>query len=98
MFEDSTFASTGKIRMRSRAGFFAAFFFDSVTVLALYLIPLLYPHVLPRVFTSDECAHGSHGGAQTASTHNCGSCSTRRIESQSLPGTEADSEGHLLRR
>jgi periplasmic protein TonB len=52
MFEDSTFASTGRIRTRSRAGFVAALFFDSVAVVALVLIPLLSPGILPRTFTS----------------------------------------------
>lgn len=52
MFEDSTFASAGRIRTRSRAGFLAAFFFDSAAVLALVLIPLLYPRVLPHVLTT----------------------------------------------
>jgi protein TonB len=50
MFEDSTFASTGKIRMRTRAGFFAALILDSAIVVALVLVPLLYPRVLPRAF------------------------------------------------
>jgi protein TonB len=50
MFEDSTFASTGRIRMRSRAGFAAAFLFDTAIVLALVLVPLLYPSLLPHKF------------------------------------------------
>ena len=52
MFEDSTFASTGTIRMRTRAGFLAALFFDSAVVMALVLIPLLYPRVLPHAFST----------------------------------------------
>jgi protein TonB len=52
MFEDSTFASTGKIRMRTRAGFFAALILDSAVVVALVLVPLLYPRVLPRAFSA----------------------------------------------
>ena len=50
MFEDSTFASTGRIRMRSRAGFAAAFLLDTAIVLALVLVPLLYPSLLPHKF------------------------------------------------
>ena len=52
MFEDSTFASTGRIRMRTRAGFFAAFAFEGLIVLAMVLIPLLYPHALPNAVRS----------------------------------------------
>ena len=52
MFEDSTFASTGKLRMRSRAGFVAATVFNSAIALALVLIPLLYPNVLPHVVSA----------------------------------------------
>lgn len=47
MFEDSTFASTGKIRTRSRAGAIVAIVVESVVLLALVLFPLVYPSVLP---------------------------------------------------
>lgn len=47
MFEDSTFASTGRIRTRSRAGAFAAIVVESAALLALILFPLVYPGVLP---------------------------------------------------
>ena len=50
MFEDSTFASTGRIRMRSRAGFAAAFLLDTAIVLSLVLAPLIYPRILPHKF------------------------------------------------
>jgi protein TonB len=49
MFEDSTFESTGRIRTRSRAWMVAAFAFNTTIVLALVLIPLLYPQALPRL-------------------------------------------------
>lgn len=49
MFEDSTFASTGKVRMRTRAGFYAAFAFEGAIVAMMVLIPLLYPHALPNM-------------------------------------------------
>ena len=52
MFEDSTFASTGRIRTRTRAGFVAATILDTAVVVALVLVPLLYPHMLPSVFNS----------------------------------------------
>jgi len=48
MFEDSTFESTGRIRTRSRAWMIAALAFNSSILLALVLIPLLYPEALPR--------------------------------------------------
>ncbi len=52
MFEDSTFASTGRIRTRSRAGAVAAIVVESVALLALVLFPLIYPSVLPAPFRS----------------------------------------------
>jgi protein TonB len=48
MFEDSTFESTGKIRTRSRDWAIAAFAFNGTIVLALILIPLIYPQMLPH--------------------------------------------------
>jgi protein TonB len=48
MFEDSTFESTGRIRTRSRGWMIAAFTFNSLILLALILIPLIYPEALPR--------------------------------------------------
>lgn len=49
MFEDSTFASTGQVKMRSRAGFLWAAALESAVVLAAILIPLLYPQALPNL-------------------------------------------------
>jgi protein TonB len=48
MFEDSTFESNGRIRTRSRAWMVAAFVFNGSILLALILIPLIYPEALPR--------------------------------------------------
>ena len=48
MFEDSTFESTGRIRTRSRGWMIAAFIFNGSILLALILIPLIYPEALPR--------------------------------------------------
>jgi protein TonB len=48
MFEDSTFESTGRIRTRSRAWMIAALALNSSIVLALILVPLIYPEALPR--------------------------------------------------
>ena len=48
MFEDSTFESTGRIRTRSRGWMIARFAFNGSILLALILIPLIYPEALPR--------------------------------------------------
>jgi len=48
MFEDSTFESTGRIRTRSRGWMMAAFLFNGSILVALILIPLIYPEALPR--------------------------------------------------
>jgi protein TonB len=52
MFEDSTFESTGRIRTRSRGWMIAAFAFNGSILLALILIPLIYPEALPRQWTA----------------------------------------------
>jgi len=48
MFEDSTFESTGRIRTRSRAWMIAATLFNGSILLALILVPLIYPEALPN--------------------------------------------------
>jgi protein TonB len=48
MFEDSTFESSHRIRTRSRGWMLAAFAFNGSILLALVLIPLIYPEALPR--------------------------------------------------
>ncbi len=47
MFEDSTFESNGTIRTRSRGWMLVSFTFYSSILLALILIPLVYPEALP---------------------------------------------------
>ena len=49
MFEDSTFESTGRIRTRSRAWMLAALALNSTILVAIILVPLIYPEALPRV-------------------------------------------------
>jgi protein TonB len=49
MFEDSTFESNGKIRTRSRRWMLVTFALNASVLLALILIPLIYPEALPRV-------------------------------------------------
>jgi periplasmic protein TonB len=49
MFEDSTFESMGRIRTRSRGWMIAAFAINGSILLALILIPLIYPEALPRI-------------------------------------------------
>ena len=48
MFEDSTFESNGRIRTRSRGWMFAALDFNSTILVAIVLVPLVYPEALPR--------------------------------------------------
>ena len=48
MFEDSTFESTGRIRTRSGNWMMASFTFNGTILVALILIPLIYPEALPR--------------------------------------------------
>ena len=48
MFEDSTFESTGRIRTRSRGWMMATFSLNVSILLALVLIPLIYPEALPQ--------------------------------------------------
>ena len=48
MFEDSTFDSTGRIHTRSRGWMLAAFALNGSILLAMVLIPLIYPEALPR--------------------------------------------------
>jgi protein TonB len=49
MFEDSTFESNGKIRTRSRRWMLVTFALNASVLLALILIPLIYPEALPRM-------------------------------------------------
>lgn len=52
MFEDSTFASTNRIRMRTRAGFVVALVGETALLLAMVVFPLLYPQALPNLVHS----------------------------------------------
>jgi protein TonB len=52
MFEDSTFESTGRIHTRSRRWMIAVFLSNTSILLALILIPLIYPEALPRPFSA----------------------------------------------
>ena len=52
MFEDSTFESTGRIHTRSRCWMIATFAFNGSILLAMVLIPLIYPEALPRIANS----------------------------------------------
>jgi len=49
MFEDSTFESTGRINTHSRGWMIAAFLINGSILLALILVPLIYPDALPHV-------------------------------------------------
>ena len=52
MFEDATFESTGSIRTRSRSWMIATLALNSTIVIALVLLPLIYPQALPRQLVS----------------------------------------------
>ena len=52
MFEDSTFESNGRIRTRSRAWMVATCAFNGTILLAMVLVPLIYPAGLPRMVRS----------------------------------------------
>ncbi len=52
MFEDSTFESYGRIHTRSRAWMFATFAFNGSILLAMVLVPLIFPSALPRMAMS----------------------------------------------
>ncbi len=52
MFEDSTFESMGRIHTRSRGWMIATLAFNSSILLALILIPLVYPAALPQIVNS----------------------------------------------
>jgi len=49
MFEDSTFESNGKIHTRSRRWMLVTFALNASVLLALILIPLIYPEAIPRI-------------------------------------------------
>jgi protein TonB len=83
MFEDSTFESAGRIRTRSRGWMIAAFTFNGSILLALVLIPLIYPEALPRQAIAflmeapapppapqapQQLAHTDQSGSSTASS------------------------------
>ena len=48
MFEDSTFESTGRLHTRSRLWMIVTFAINGSILLALILIPLVFPDALPR--------------------------------------------------
>jgi protein TonB len=48
MFEDATFESSGRIRTRSRRWMVAALLCNGTVLLAMIVIPLIYPEALPR--------------------------------------------------
>ncbi len=52
MFEDSTFESNGKIQTRSRAWMLATCAFNGTILVAMILVPLIYPSALPHMLKS----------------------------------------------
>jgi protein TonB len=49
MFEDSTFETMGRIHTRSRGWMLATFAFNSSILLALVIIPIMHPEMLPQI-------------------------------------------------
>ncbi len=49
MFEDSTFETMGRIHTRSRGWMMATFAFNSSVLLALVIIPIMHPEMLPQI-------------------------------------------------
>jgi periplasmic protein TonB len=49
MFEDSTFETMGKIHTRCRGWMMAIFAFSSSILLALVIIPIIHPEMLPQL-------------------------------------------------
>jgi protein TonB len=49
MFEDSTFETMGRIHTRSRGWMMATFAFNSSILLALVIIPIMHPEMLPKI-------------------------------------------------
>ena len=49
MFEDSTFETMGTIHTRSRGWMMATFAFNSSILLALVIIPIIHPEMLPKL-------------------------------------------------
>jgi protein TonB len=49
MFEDSTFETMGRIHTRSRGWMMATLAFNSSILLALVIIPILHPEMLPQI-------------------------------------------------
>jgi protein TonB len=52
MFEDSTFETMGTIHTRSRGWMMATFAFNSSILLALVIIPIIHPEMLPKLTSS----------------------------------------------
>ena len=49
MFEDSTFETMGRIQTRSRGWMMATLAFNSSILLALVIIPIVHPEMLPQI-------------------------------------------------
>ncbi len=49
MFEDSTFETMGRIQTRSRGWMMATFVFNGSILLALVILPILHPQMLPQI-------------------------------------------------
>lgn len=64
MFEDSTFQSTGRIHTRSPRWMLATLALNGSILLALVLIPLIYPETLPKQLANILLVARPHPQAQ----------------------------------
>ena len=85
MFEDSTFESTGRIKTRSRRWMIATFAINGLIVLALILIPLVFPDALPRQAIQFLMV----APVQPTTT-------TLRVKAQPFHGTSQQNDGHFF--
>ncbi len=69
MFEDSTFESTGRIKTRSRRWMLAALALNGSILIALVLVPLIYPDALPSHFIPPLLVAPAAPQAETPAVH-----------------------------
>ena len=89
MFEDSTFETMGRIQTRSRGWMMATLAFNSSILLALVIIPIIHPEMLPQIHkhVSHGCtcagraaeAGGADGASAERAVSGAGQCFSRTV-------------------
>ena len=87
MFEDSTFESTGRIKTRSRRWMIATFAINGAILLAMILVPLVFPDALPRQAMPYLMVAPAAPVQTPAPTH---------VRTQPFHGTSQAFDGHFL--